>query len=181
VGELWLGRDIQSGAYAALLDEARARGIPIVRRRRGDHLEWDGVGMQVLWPDNLEPAKTAQNDDSLVLRLQDGRETLLLTGDIERPVERTLLANGDSVGAEFLKIPHHGSRTSTTEPFFESVHPKFAAISVGENNPFGHPNDDVIDRIEMQGTKLYRTDRDGAITVLTNGNQLELHTFLAAR
>jgi molybdopterin-containing oxidoreductase family iron-sulfur binding subunit len=85
-----------------------------------------------------------------------------------------------SLDADFLKVPHHGSRTSTTEPFLESVHPKFAAISVGESNPFGHPNDDVIDRIEMRGTKLYRTDRDGAITVLTDGNQLELHTFLAA-
>lgn len=180
VGELWVGRDIQSSAYTALLGQARARGIPIVRRQRGDRLEWDGVGMQVLWPDNLEPGKTAQNDDSLVLRLQDGRETLLLTGDIERPVERTLLADDDSVDADFLKIPHHGSRTSTTESFLESVHPKFAAISVGENNPFGHPNDDVISRIETQGIKLYRTDRDGAITVLTDGNQLELHTFLAA-
>ena len=180
VGQLWVGRDIQSEAYTALLDEARTHGIPIVRRQRGDHLEWDGVAMQVLWPDNLDPAKAAQNDDSLVLRLQDGRETLLLTGDIERPVERTLLADGDSLDADFLKIPHHGSRTSTTEPFLDSVHPKFAAISVGENNPFGHPNDDVISRIEMEGTTLYRTDRDGAITVVTDGNRLELRTFLAA-
>ena len=178
VGELWIGRDIQSGAYTALLDEARARGIPIVRRQRGDHLEWGSVQMQVLWPDNLEPAKTAQNDDSLVLRLQDAHETLLLTGDIERPVERTLLEDGDSLNADFLKIPHHGSRTSTTEPFLDSVHPTFAAISVGENNPFGHPNDDVISRVEMEGAKLYRTDRDGAITLLTDGNQLQLSTFL---
>ena len=180
VGELWVGRDIHIAAYSALLDEARARGVPLFHHQRGDALDWDGVQVQVLWPDNLEPGKTAQNDDSLVLRLQSGRETLLLTGDIERPVERTLLADGDSLGADFLKIPHHGSRTSTTEPFLDSVHPKFAAISVGENNPFGHPNADVISRVEAEGTKLYRTDRDGAITVLTDGKQLEVRSFLPA-
>jgi competence protein ComEC len=91
-----------------------------------------------------------------------------------------LAADGDSLASDFLKIPHHGSRTSTTQAFLDSVHPRFAAISVGENNSFGHPNADVLSRIEMEGTRLYRTDRDGAITVLTDGNQLELRTFLAA-
>jgi competence protein ComEC len=181
VGELWIGRDIQSAAFAALLSEARARNIPVAHRRRGDRFTWDGVNVQVLWPDNLEPAKTAENDDSLVLRLRNGGETLLLTGDIERPVERTLLDDGDSLGADFLKVPHHGSRTSTTEPFLESVHPRIAAISVGENNPFGHPSGDVIQRLEMEGAKLFRTDRDGAVTVLTDGTILETHTFLRPR
>jgi competence protein ComEC len=178
VGELWVGRDIQSPAYNALLAEARERGIPIVHRKRGDQFDWDGVHMQVLWPGSLEPAKTAENDDSLVLRLETGQETLLLTGDIERPVERTLGADGDALSADFLKVPHHGSRTSTTEPFLDAVHPRFAAISVGENNPFGHPSEDVLQRIEAEGARLYRTDRDGAITILADGNRMAVHTFL---
>jgi competence protein ComEC len=180
IGELWVGRDIQSSAYAALLAEAHEHGIPVVHRQRGDQFDWSGVHTQVLWPDNLAPAKTAENDDSLVLRVESGRETLLLTGDIEQPVERTLIEHGDSLGADFLKIPHHGSRTSTTDPFLDSVHPRFAAISVGENNPFGHPNADVIQRIQTEGARLYRTDRDGAITILTDGNQMEVRTFLAS-
>jgi len=180
VGELWVGRDVRTPAYTALLAEARARGVPVVQRRRGDALDWDGVRMRVLWPASVETANSAQNDDSLVLHLETGRESLLLSGDIERPVEGTLVASGESVAADFLKVPHHGSPTSATEAFLGSVHPRFAAISVGETNPFGHPNAGVLRRIELEGTRLYRTDRDGAITVLSDGKQLELRTFLAA-
>lgn len=177
VGELWVGRDTESAAYTALLDEARERGVPVIHRQRGDEFDWGGVAMRVLWPDRLEPATTAANDDSLVLRLESGHEALLLTGDIERPVERALGADGDALGADFLKVPHHGSRTSTTEPFLDSVHPRLAAISVGENNPFGHPSAEVLQRIEAEGARLYRTDRDGAVTVLTDGNQLDVRAF----
>ena len=104
----------------------------------------------------------------------------MLTGDIEQPVERSLGEGGDSLAADFLKVPHHGSRTSTSAPFLDSVHPRFAAISVGENNPFGHPNADVLHRIASEGARLYRTDRDGAITVLTDGHQMEVRTFLSS-
>jgi competence protein ComEC len=178
VGELWVGRDAPSTAYTALLAQAREQGIPVLQRQRGDQVDWNGVRMQVLWPDNIQPVRTAANDDSLVLRLQSGNETILLTGDIERPAERALLADGDNLGAGFLKIPHHGSRTSTTGTFFDSVHPRFAAISVGDNNPFGHPAADVVQRIEAGGTRLYRTDRDGAITILSDGHDLQVHSFL---
>jgi competence protein ComEC len=178
VGELWVGRDIESAAFAALLAEAGERGIPVIHRQRGDEFDWGGVRMRVLWPERLAPGKTAANDDSLVLRLESRQEKLLLTGDIERPVERTLGADGDALGADFLKVPHHGSRTSTTGPFLDSVRPRFAAISVGENNPFGHPSADVVQRIEAEGIRLYRTDRDGAITVLTDGSDLAIRTFL---
>jgi competence protein ComEC len=180
VGELWVGRDAPTPAYTALLAEARARGVPVVQHRRGDAFDWDGVRMRVLWPESADSADADQNNDSLVLRMESGQSSLLLSGDIERTAERALAASGDSLAAEFLKIAHHGSRTSTTQAFLDSVHPRFAAISVGDNNPFGHPNADVLRRIEMEGTRLYRTDRDGAITVVTDGEHLEFRTFLAA-
>jgi competence protein ComEC len=178
VGELWVGRDIRSSAYMGLLAEAHELGIPVIHRQRGDQFDWGRVNVRVLWPDNIEQARAAENNDSLVLRLATGSETMLLTGDIERPVERALLDDGDSLSADFLKIPHHGSRTSTTKPFLDSVHPRFAAISVGENNPFGHPNTDVLERVTTEGARLYRTDRDGAITILTDGKQMEVRSFL---
>jgi len=180
VGELWVGRGVPTRAYAALLTEARARGVPVVQRRRGEQIDWGLVRMRVLWPESADPANVAQNDESLVLRIETGRQSLLLAGDIERPVEHALVASGDSLSTDFLKVPHHGSRTSTTEAFLDSVQPRFAAISVGETNPFGHPNTDVLRRIAGRGTRLYRTDRDGAITVLSDGKRLELRTFLAA-
>jgi competence protein ComEC len=181
VGELWIGRDIESSAFHALLRLAGERNIRIVHKKRGDQMQWADVRMSVLWPKDDESKRTAENNDSLVLRLETGRQSLLLTGDIERAVERTLDDDGDTLTANFLKIPHHGSRTSTTEPFFQAVHPQIAAISVGENNPFGHPNADVIDRIESSGTRLYRTDRDGAITILTDGQRMDVQTYLSPR
>jgi competence protein ComEC len=180
VGEFWVGRDISSPAYTSLLSEARAHGIPIIHRRRGEVLAWDGVRLRVLWPDALAPAGTAANDDSLVLQMENGQDTILLTGDIEQRVERALLADGGLLSSDFLKIPHHGSGTSTTKPFLDSVHPRFAVISVGQNNPFGHPNAEVVQRIEAQGVHLYRTDRDGAVTILTNGKVLEVRSFLTS-
>jgi competence protein ComEC len=177
VGELWVGRDEDAPAYRNLLAEAKAREVPITHRLRGDRFDWAGARINVLWPDSSDPAR-ARNDDSLVLRLDDGTQSFLLTGDIERAVERSILANGDELSANFLKVPHHGGKTSSTPPFLDAVHPAVAAISVGEANPFGHPNPDVIERILADGTRLYRTDRDGAITAATDGQSLDVRSFL---
>ncbi len=177
VGELWIGRDIDAGSFQSLIQEARVLGVRVVHHQRGEQINFGGVSTNVLWPDNLSARKTAQNDDSLVLQLRDGNETILLTGDIERPVERQLTSSGDLLQADFVKVPHHGSRTSSTESFLQAVQPRFAAVSVGENNPFGHPNGDVLERVQMQGARLFRTDRDGAITVITDGNELQVSTF----
>ncbi len=177
VGELWVGRDVDSAAYRNVLAEARAKSVPVVHRLRGESFDWAGVGMKVLWPDTNVPARAASNDDSVVLRLEDGKDSLLLTGDIERPVERGILADGDELAANFLKVPHHGGKTSSTVPFLDAVHPAVAAISVGEANPFGHPSTDAVERILAEGTRLLRTDRDGAITISTDGQLLNVRSF----
>jgi len=177
VGELWVGRDVESAPYRNVLAEARARSVPVIHRVRGEHFEWAGVRMSILWPDTNDPARTASNDDSVVLRLQDAKESLLLTGDIERPVERSILADGDELTANFLKVPHHGGKTSSTPAFLDAVHPAVAAISVGDANPFGHPSADAVERILAEGTRLLRTDRDGAITITTDGQSLNFRSF----
>jgi competence protein ComEC len=177
VGGLWVGRDEDVPAYRNTLAEATARHIPIIHRLRGEHFDWAGVQVRVLWPDSSDPAR-ARNDDSLVLRLEDGADSFLLTGDIERAVERSIVSDGDELAASFLKVPHHGGKTSSTTPFLDAVHPAFAAISVGEANPFGHPSPDAIDRIQAEGSRLYRTDRDGAITAVTDGHSMNVRPFL---
>jgi hypothetical protein len=78
----------------------------------------------------------------------------------------------------FSRSPHHGGKTSSTPPFLDAVHPAVAAISVGEANPFGHPSREAVERILAEGTRLYRTDRDGAITASTDGQSLDLRSFL---
>ena len=136
--------------------------------------------MNILWPDDLSEGQSAKNDDSLVMRLTEGQETLLLAGDIERPSERRILAEEQPVGVNFLKVAHHGSKTSTSDPFLSAAHPAFAAISVGEDNLFGHPSPEVTGRLEAAGVRVYRTDRDGAITASTDGSTLNVSTILNA-
>jgi competence protein ComEC len=181
VGELWVGRQaLGNSAYARLLADAATAGVPVVHHLRGDSFDWGGVRMRVLWPTSAQPDNTDENDDSLVLRLETASASLLLTGDIEKGVETALATHGDDLDADFLKVPHHGSNTSSTEAFLDSVHPRFAAISVGENNPFGHPNPVALRRLNLRGARVYSTDRDGAITVLAGAKNLELRTFLPA-
>lgn len=177
VGELWLGREIASPSFRALEQEASAHHVPIIRRHRGDAFAWAGVQGIFLWPEEEPAAEKAVNNDSLVLRLEFGRVTYLLTGDIERPVERELLSRGDALHADFLKVGHHGSKTSTTQGFLDAVAPRVAVISVGAENPYGHPNQSVLNEFRGSGTRLLRTDRDGASTISTDGLRISVHSY----
>jgi competence protein ComEC len=181
VGEFWVGRDIHSPAYRQVLATARAHGVLVRHMKQGDSFSEDGVAGSVLWPDDLSEGQSAKNDDSLVMRLTDGVESFLLAGDIERPSERRILAKDQSVGVSFLKVAHHGSKTSTTDPFLSAAHRAFAAISVGRDNIFGHPSPEVTERLEAAGVRVYRTDRDGAITAITDGSALNVSTLLNAK
>jgi competence protein ComEC len=178
VGELWVGRDIRSAAYEQLIAQARAHGVVIKHMKQGDTFSEDGVSGSVLWPEEITEGRIAKNDDSLVIRLTDGAESFLLAGDVERPSERAILSEQQPVGVNFLKVAHHGSKTSTTDDFLAAAHPAYAAISVGRDNSFGHPSPEVTDRLEAAGVRVYRTDQDGAITASTDGSTLSISTFV---
>jgi competence protein ComEC len=178
VQELWVGRDIQSEAYQHVLAIAREHGVRVLHRKQGESFVLGGVSGSILWPEDLDKHETAKNDDSLVIRLTDGSQSILLPGDIEKPSERKILADSQAVSANFLKVPHHGSKTSTTDPFLSAAHPAIAAISVGRDNSFGHPSPEVIERLEAAGVRVYRTDRDGAITATTDGHSMNVSAFL---
>ena len=143
----------------------------------GSKFDWDGVTGNVLWPADPTPVDQASNDDSLVLRLEDGSVRFLLAGDIQKKVEQRLVAQDAEIAADFLKVPHHGSKTSSTRDFVGAVAPKVAVVSAGEANPFGHPASATIERYAQAGVRLLRTDRDGAITALTDGHTLTINTF----
>ena len=181
VKELWLGRDIAIEPFRQLIALAKERGVVVRHLKQGDSIQRGNIAGSILWPDNLDEKDAAKNDDSLVLRLTDGSQSFLLAGDIERPSERSLLEKDQDLGVNFLKVPHHGSKTSSTEPFLAAVHPQFAAISVGRDNSFGHPSPEVVKRLEAGGVRVYRTDRDGAITATTDGQSLQVTSFLRAK
>ena len=177
VGELWVGRDEETAAIRDLLQEARERGVTIVRKVQGNEFSWAGVNGTILWPADLPPVKEASNDDSIVMRLTDGRFHFLLTGDIEQRVEDKLVGENADLTSDFLKVPHHGSKTSSTKVFLTAVAPRIAVVSVGESNPFGHPAAATVERYADAGVRLLRTDRDGAVTALTDGQGMAVHSF----
>jgi competence protein ComEC len=181
VGKLWIGREVASPALAKLEELARSNGIPVEHEIRGQSFLWDGVEGQFLWPEipASEIARSAKNNDSLVLRLHYGNRTFLLPGDAEKAVERAMLDENTEVElqAGVLKVGHHGSKNSTTPAFLAAVRPRVAIISGGEGNPYGHPSPEAIERLEGAGVRILRTDRDGAIHILMDGNRLEIACF----
>jgi competence protein ComEC len=183
VGRLWIGREVASPALAKLETLARARGIPLEYEVRGKQFAWDGVEGLFFWPetppDNIAPS--AKNNDSLVLRLRYGKRTLLLPGDAEKATERAILAEntGEDLQADVLKVGHHGSKNSTMPDFLAAVRPRVAIISAGEGNPYGHPSPELVRRLEVAGVRILRTDRDGAIHVLTDGDHVQISCFVA--
>ena len=179
VGQLWIGRDENTSEFRNLLAEARRRGVTIIHKSEGEDLVWGAVHGKVLWPPVESPVDEASNDDSLAMRIEDGATSFLLTGDIEAAEERKILAEGVPLASDFLKVPHHGSKTSSTEAFLEAVRPRFAAVSVGANNVYGHPAESVVERYAEDRIRLMRTDRDGAITASSDGRQMAVGAFVS--
>lgn len=178
VGQLWVGRDEHSRAYRDLLAEARAHHVKIVHKLQGDRFNWQGTRGEILWPRSADEAPAAANNDSVILRIGLGAVHFLLPGDAEREVEYTLLREGEPLKSQFLKVPHHGSKTSSTERFLRKVRPRIAVISVGVDNPYGQPNPATVQRYLQLGVQLFETERNGAVTVLTDGRTLAAHPFV---
>lgn len=183
VGTLWIGREVRSEALANLEKLAREEKIPIVHEMHGKPFSWDSVETQVLWPETPpeDVGPSPQNNDSLVLRMQYGERTMMLPGDAEKQVERSILANNSegALGADILKVGHHGSKNSTIPAFLAAMHPIVAVISAGKDNPYGHPNPELLERLENAGVRILRTDQDGAVHVLTDGKDIEVSCFVA--
>lgn len=157
---------VEVGALRSSLPERHPllsmAGSP-ARCRRGQSWEWDGVRFEVLHPQQGIPARR-RNDESCVLRVAAGGAAMLLAGDIERGAEAELLRAGAPRAAALL-VPHHGSRSSSSEAFLDAVRPRLAVAAAGYRSRFGHPHAEVLERYAARGIGLLRTDRDGAVTV----------------
>jgi competence protein ComEC len=165
--ELWVSIDPNSDAYRTLIKEANDLGVQVRHLYAGDEVVWGGTLASILAPEpNYTNLGQPVNNDSLVLKLQYKKSSVLLEGDAEAPSEHSMLTHGRVTQVTLLKIGHHGSRTSTTQEFFNAAAPKDAVVSVGKGNTFGHPRYEVIERIAAARTKLYRTDEFGLTTFL---------------
>ena len=186
VGEFWdTGQGLAQGAgpvYARIRALLRERGIPVRGPAElcGEQLR-GGVRVQVLSPcPSFRPGLGA-NDNSFVIRLLWGRRAFLLTGDAEQEAEAALVARGLPLAADFLKVGHHGSRTSSTPAFLDQVRPRVATLSTGVRNRFGHPHAPTLEKLAARGVAAFRTDRYGAIRIETDGNTLDVHSVTDGR
>jgi competence protein ComEC len=142
----------------------------------GDLIRFGDVEVSVLWPQ--AGGELSTNNDSIVLRLRFGERSILLTGDIERLAERALTESQQDVRADVVKVPHHGSKTSSTDDFVRATSPRLAIISVGRHSMFGHPHQDVVQRWEANGATVLTTGECGTITITTDGHTLSLKSFI---
>jgi len=171
--ELWTGATPQTDRWRVLEQRARELGIRVRRRHAGEH---EGP-IEILSPAvDYESGDAARNDDSLAMRITFGLHTLLLTGDMEKDTEYRLVQDNALHRTTVLKVAHHGSRTSSTEEFLSAVQPSFALISAGFENSFRHPHPDVLGRLEQHHTSVLRTDRQGLITIRSDGRHLTVIT-----
>ena len=156
------------------------KGIRTIIVKKGDIVEIDKYShFEILFPEDNLIEDNILNNNSIVARFNSLDFSILFTGDIEEIAEKRLceLYSGtDKLEAFVLKVAHHGSKTSSSEEFLELVKPKIALIGVGKNNNFGHPNIDVIERLENMGSKIYRTDNCGEIIIRINREKLQIHT-----
>ena len=148
----------------------------VVTLQAGDTIYFGDVAVEVLWP----PAggESSANNDSIVLRLKFGERSILLTGDIEKAAERSLIESGQELWADVVKVPHHGSKSSSTDAFVLATRPTFAIVSVGRKSIFGHPHAEVVQRWQANGATLVTTGECGTITVNTDGHDLSLKKFI---
>jgi len=171
-----------SPSYVRFLELVRRRRVPYALARRGQRVGLGtGATAELLWPPEEAPgrpldAERAVHARMVVVRVQYGQISVLLTGDIEADLEAALVKRGMALGSTVLKVAHHGSRTSTTPAFLEAVHPASAVISVGSDNPFDHPHAQTLRTLVGRGVRAYRTDRDGAVLLWTDGRTLRITT-----
>ena len=156
--------------YGKFLDIVKEKKINLILAKKGDVIKIDkNAYIEVLFPlENVKEyiSQNAINNNSLVFKYKDRNISILYTGDIEKIAEEKLVnlyRGTNKLKADILKVAHHGSKTSTIESFLELVSPKIAVISVGRNNIFGHPSEEILERLENRNIIVRRTDVEGEI------------------
>ncbi|MDL1959775.1 MAG: DNA internalization-related competence protein ComEC/Rec2 [Deltaproteobacteria bacterium] len=178
VGELWTNDDISKGlSWRRLIEACAQRGVRhrVWQEGRTDHI---GDVMLEIWPSTGCEGARGRNGRSLVLELDYGKHSILLTGDIGRAREQCLLKEG--IGpVDVLVVPHHGSKTSSSSEFVGQIHPEIAIVPVGWRNSLGLPDPQVLERYKKAGSNLLRIDLDGTVCVEIDGDVLSVDKYKA--
>ncbi|MGA2457706.1 MAG: ComEC/Rec2 family competence protein [Terriglobales bacterium] len=166
--ELWLSIDKPVGQLLPIVAQAEGAGMKVSVKKEGDEFDYGGAHFHVLAPGRDQITGLMRpNDDCLVFTATFGGTSALLEGDAERPAERRVV--GEHPEAMLLKVAHHGSASGTSADLLSTVHPRYAVISVGARNVYGHPRREVLERLQHAGVKTYSTDEEGAVSFFLDG------------
>lgn len=174
VGRVYISKQAENSEnYEKFLKIISEKNIKVYGVMAGNkiHIE-KNLYLDILWPTENLISTNALNNNAMVFNLHYKKFSMLFTGDIEETSEKEILKlyskNKDLLKANILKVAHHGSKTSSTSEFINVVNPKIAVIGVGNNNKFGHPNENVLERLKQLGCKVFRTDLGGEISIEVN-------------
>ena len=165
-----------SKRFSNMLKQARKQGAPVTVPGEGDTLRLGGATVTVLhcWPE--AGSYTGTNDMSIVVRIDYGERSVIVTGDAEETSEYMMIDSGLPLKADVLRVAHHGSYSATTDEFLDAVSPAYAVISCGRNNSYEHPHQVVLNRLKAHGVRVFRTDLQGTVRCVSNGKDLRFET-----
>lgn len=170
------GTDKTTVIYKNLEQNIQNEGAQKILARRGMDIILDkenGVKIKLLFPDR-DVNSWDPNDGSVVARLEYGKQSIMLQGDASSVTENILVQEQNAQTVTILKLGHHGSRTSSSLAYLQAVHPQYAIISAGLNNTYGHPHQEVLDRLESLKIPYFGTYQNGTIEILMDGNNLKI-------
>ncbi len=169
------GFETDTAVYRKWRELINEKSIPLTIAQAGQKvILGKGIVLEILWPEQPLIGIKNANNASVVGKLIYGQAEFLLTGDIEKNIEGILLERNWNLESDILKVPHHGSKTSSSYNFIKAVNPKIAVILVGENNRYKHPHKDILERFNQMA--VFRTDTNGDIAIFTDGNAFEVKT-----
>lgn len=168
-----------------LVEEIAKQKIKVHTPKAGERLKVAGMDFEILWPEETDEVNLLawqgqskvlgtndkKNEKSIVMRLSFGAFTAMFTGDISEKEELAMLEAGVITPVTILKVPHHGSKYSSSQAFIEATKPKLVVVEVGENNSYGHPSSIITKRYDAVGARLFRTDINGETVVVTDGKK----------
>ncbi len=167
---------MQDDAYIGLIETAKRKKVNVLFIEKEDRIIEGNLKITCLHP-YKEFLSQSANGYSTVLSVEYGKFSLLLTGDLEKEGENCVVEN-KLQNYNVLKVAHHGSKYSTTEQFLNAVNPQYAILSYGHKNRYGHPHKELLSRLKAKNVELYQTEKHGAVTIITDGKNMNIKTFL---
>lgn len=175
VGKVYFPKQTSSTkTFQDFVTAVKNKGLKLTVPTVGESFKLGEATVTILAPNSTEYKDT--NDYSIVLKVTFGSNSFLLTGDAESVSEKEMISKGLNLEATVLKVGHHGSQSSSSDAFLDKVKPKYAVISVGKENSYGHPSQDVMSRLKSRNIPVYRTDEQGTIVATSNGNTVTFNT-----